>query len=74
MSTETKTLDHFYEMHVKHQAGGGYMVYWRSPICLDPKQVPMAAVADGNLGAFDLENIEYCLEITAEEYFEHMDS
>ena len=71
MSTETKTLDHFYEIHVQHNKSD-YTVYWRSPIDVPIKDVPTAAMMDGHLIAQDLKSVDYAIEITPDEYFEYM--
>jgi hypothetical protein len=73
MSTDTTTvLDHFYEIHIQRTKDEVF-VYWRSPIDVPIKEVPAAAMMDGHLLASDMRHIDYTLEITAEEYFEHME-
>jgi hypothetical protein len=50
----------------------GYFVYYRSSDYLEPEEVPECAVVDGDLIDVHLGQVEYVLEITPEEYFEHM--
>jgi len=69
----TQEQDHFYEMWVNTNEGKtGYFVYYRSPTYLEPEDVPECAVVDGDLMDTHLEQVEYVLEITPDEYFEHM--
>lgn len=63
--------DHFYEIYIDH-GGHGYFVYYRTPMDLSPYNVPKYAVRDKQLIAVDMRYVQYVLEITAEEYFEHM--
>lgn len=64
--------DHFYELYIAFERGGGYFVYYRTPLDLLPDEVPEHAARDGDLIDVHLHHVEYVLEVTPEEYFEHM--
>lgn len=64
--------DHFYELHVHFERGGDYSVYYRTPMELSLQSVAKYAVRDGDLLDVFMQNVDYVLEITPEEYFEHM--
>ena len=64
--------EHFYRLHVHFERGGDYDVYYRTQYSMPIKDVPWHAVWDGDLIDVFLSNVSEVLEITAEEYFEHM--
>jgi hypothetical protein len=66
--------DYFWEIgvNVMGKADTEHIVMYRTSLNLDPDEVVMQAVDDGELHESFIDFVEYCLEITPEEYFEVM--
>ncbi len=73
-SPDRDKTDHFYEVHLAFGRDGGadHSVWYRTPMNLSPENVPKYAVRDGDLLDVFMHNVDYVLEVTPEEYFEHM--
>lgn len=65
-------MDHFYKIHVHFERGGDYDVYYRTSFVPPLSEVAWHAVWDGDLLETFIQNVDSVLEITSEEYFEHM--
>lgn len=68
-----ESVDHFYEIHINMGKQEGYSVYFRSKNYISPEEVVNKAVESGDLLELYADRIDYVLEITPGEYYEHMD-
>ena len=72
MPNHRDKTDYFYKIHVGYSRGGGYFVYYRTPMEHSLHNVAKYAVRDGDLHQSFLHMVDSVVRVTPEEYFEHM--